>query len=426
MSESRKQSVLVLAHSAAVGGAELALASLMDSTRDRYDWHVVFSEEKNAPQKLTAHANRVSYLDLPWWCYEALGQPKKIYKAALLNDIEKLKSLARGADILLTNTITVPWLGLIAHEIGKPHIWYIHEYGDLDHHYKFEAGYDQSLSLIGTNAHRVLTISNAVKDHLARIIPVSQIDIINQAVNAEALVDLPVTQASDSLRLLALGGIKRSKGQHIALEAAQQLQNVSLDIVGPAGDDVYVECLVSAAAAASNVSLQVRAYDVAEELGSHDVVLMCSQNEALGRITLEALAAGKLVIGYACTATKELLAEGRGVLYTPNTSDALAAAIKNARHHPPINVEKNRRYVKESYGPTQQAADFQACADKALASPVSATPAALETYLSILDAQSLFIGFAGHLKQQSRKLAVKSLPGPVRKSLKKIVKAVQI
>lgn len=425
MSESRKQSVLVLAHSAAVGGAELALASLIESTRDRYDWHVVFSEKKNAPHKLLAHATSVSYLDLPWWCYEAQGQAKKIYKAALLNDIEKLKSFARAADILLTNTITVPWLGLIAHELGKPHIWYIHEYGDLDHHYNFVAGYDQSLRLIGSHAHRVLTISNAVKDHLSRIIPACQIDIINQAVNAEALANLPVSHMSDPIRLLALGGIKRSKGQHIALEAAQQLQNVSLDIVGPSGDDVYVACLESAAATSSNVSLQVRAYDVAQELGAHDVVLMCSQNEALGRITLEALAAGKLVIGYACAATKELLAEGRGILYTPNTSDALAAAIQNARQHP-IDVEKNRQFVKENYGLTKQAADFQACADKALTSPPLNTPAALENYLSLLNERSLFVGFAGHLKQQGRKLVVKSLPGPVRKSLKKIVKVVQI
>ena len=425
MSTPHKQSILVLAHSAAIGGAELALASLMESTQDQYAWHIVFADTKKAPEKLKAPADKITYLDLPWWCYEARGKPKKVYKKALLNSIAKLESLARDADILLTNTITVPWLGLVAGDIRKPHIWYVHEFGDLDHSYHFVAGYDESLALVGQNAQRILTISKAVKEHIARIIPESNIDIINQAVNAENLTKLPVANAADPIRLLALGGIKPSKGQHIALEASQQCQNIFLDIVGPSGDDIYVERLHKATASAKNVSLQVRAYEVAQELVSHDVVLMCSQNEALGRVTLEALAAGKLVIGYACTATKELLADGRGVIYTPNTPEALASALKNAIHNFVIDIEKNRRYVTETYGPKKQAADFHSCVAKALASPTCVKPVSVEAYLSILEAQTLFIGLAAHIKQQSRRLAVESVPCRVRKSVKKFLKAIK-
>jgi glycosyltransferase involved in cell wall biosynthesis len=425
MSSTHKKSVLVLAHSAAIGGAELALASLMESTQDQYAWHIVFADTKKAAEKLKAPATQITYLDLPWWCYEARGKPKKVYKKALLNSIAKLKSLACDADILLSNTLTVPWLGLLAGEIRKPHIWYVHEFGDVDHHYHFVAGYDESLALVGQNAQRVLTISNAVKQHLARIIPEANIDIIHQAVNAENLTQLPVANVADPIRLLALGGIKPSKGQHIALEAAQQCSNIFLDIVGPSGDDNYVERLHQSTASAKNVSLQVRAYDVAQELVSHDVVLMCSQNEALGRVTLEALAAGKRVIGYACTATKELLADGRGILYTPNTPQALASALKNALPHFCPDIEKNRQYVIETYGPKKQAADFYACVSKAFASPACVKPSSVETYLSTLEAQSLFVGLAGHIKQQSRRVAVESIPLRVRKSLKKFLKAMK-
>ena len=262
MSTPHKQSILVLAHSAAIGGAELALASLMESTQDQYAWHIVFADTKKAPEKLKAPASKITYLDLPWWCYEARGKPTKVYKKALLNSVAKLKSLAGDADILLSNTITVPWLGLLAADIRKPHIWYVHEFGDLDHHYHFVAGYDESVALVGQNSQRVLTISTAVKEHLVRIIPDSKIDIINQAVNAENLTKLPVVNVADPIRLLALGGIKPSKRQHVALEAARQCQNLFLDIVGPSGDDIYVERLCKAAASVPNVSLQVRAYEV--------------------------------------------------------------------------------------------------------------------------------------------------------------------
>ena len=419
MSKFAKPSILVLAHSAAIGGAELALASLMASTQDQFAWHLVFADVKKAPAALSAHASSTTYLDLPWWCHDAHRAPKKIYKPALQKSLVTLTSLARDADILLTNTLTVPWLGLIANTVRKPHIWYVHEYGDSDHHYQFVMGYDASLALIAQCSQRVLTISHAVKAHLARIIDASNIDLLHQAVDTTRLTRLPVTHRPGPARLLALGGIKPSKGQLIALQAAQQLQNVTLDIIGPSGDDAYVQQLQHAAASASNTTLQVRAYDVATELQSHDAVLMCSDNEALGRVTLEALAAGKRVIGYACSATGELLADGRGVLYAPNTPDALAQACKHALTDFPVDIDQNRRYVTETYGPQTQAADFAACVALALTSPLPESAILVQTYLAQLEARSLYIGWIAHLKQQGRRRLVRSVPTPLKKVLKK-------
>lgn len=414
-----KPSILVLAHSAAIGGAELALASLMASTQDQYAWHIVFADVKKAPTALSAHASSTTYLDLPWWCHDAYRTPQKLYRPALQQHLATLTTLARDADILLTNTMTVPWLGLIAHTVRKPHIWYVHEYGDSDHHYQFVMGYDQSLALIDQCAQRVLTISYAVKAHLARIINASKIDLIHQAVDVGRLTCLPVTPTSQPIRLLALGGVKPSKGQLIALQAAGQLQNVTLDIVGPSGDDAYVRQLQHAAASARNVTLQVRAYNVASELQSHDAVLMCSDNEALGRVTLEALAAGKRVIGYACSATRELLADGRGVLYAPNTPEALAQACRHALEDFCLDVDQNRRYVTETYGANTQAADFAACVACALTSPLPDTAPSVQTYVAQLETRALFIGWPAYLRQQGRRQIVNSVPTPFKKLLKK-------
>lgn len=415
-----KPTILVLTHSAVIGGAELALASLMASTQDRFAWHVVFTDGKKAPAVLTAHATRTIYLDLPWWCHDAHLAPKKLYPPALQRQLTSLTALARNADILLTNTLTVPWLGLIANTVRKPHIWYVHEYGDLDHHYRFVMGYEQSLSIIAQCSQRVLTISGAVKQHLARIVPASKIDLIHQAVDTERLTRLAVSQPGSPIRLLALGGIKPSKGQMIALQASQRLHNVTLDIVGPSGDDAYVEQLKQTLATSKNATLQVRAYDVANELQSHDVVLMCSDNEALGRVTLEALAAGKCVIGYACEATRELLSDGRGVLYEPNTPDALAQACQYAFEKFTLDVLKNRRFVTETYSPQRQAEDFAACVAHALSSPLPQASVSLQTYLAELGRRNLFIGYTTHIKQQSRRRLVNSVPASLKLALKKL------
>lgn len=419
VSSSSPPSILVLAHSAVVGGAELALASLMASTQDQFAWHIVFTDGKKAPAELTAHAARTTYLELPWWCHDAHLAPKKLYLPALQQHLATLTTLARSADILLTNTLTVPWLGLIANTVHKPHIWYVHEYGDLDHRYQFVMGHESSLALIDQCSQRVLTISEAVRQHLARVIPESRIDLIHQAVDTGRLTRLRVSPPGQPVRLLALGGIKPSKGQLIALQASQQLRKVTLDIVGPSGDDAYVEQLKQLAANSRNVSLQVRGYDVAAEMQAHDVVLMCSDNEALGRITLEALAAGKRVVGFACAATRELLGEDRGVLYAPNTPEALAQACQYALEHFTVDVARNRRFVTETYAPQTQAADFAACVAQACACPLPETSITAQNYLAELEARHLFMGYAAYLKQQGRRRLVNSIPAPFKAALKK-------
>ena len=46
-----------------------------------------------------------------------------------------------------------------------------------------------------------------------------------------------------------------------------------------------------------------------------DVVVMCSEHEAMGRVTAEAMAFAKPVIGYNSGATPELISQGRGWLF---------------------------------------------------------------------------------------------------------------
>jgi glycosyltransferase involved in cell wall biosynthesis len=52
-------------------------------------------------------------------------------------------------------------------------------------------------------------------------------------------------------------------------------------------------------------------------LADADVLLMCSRHEAMGRVTAEAMAAGRPVIGYRSGATPELIEnEKTGLLYS--------------------------------------------------------------------------------------------------------------
>ena len=68
-----------------------------------------------------------------------------------------------------------------------------------------------------------------------------------------------------------------------------------------------------------------------------NVVLMCSQNEAFGRVTVEALKSGRPVVGTRSGGTPELITDGiDGFVFEPGSAPALAAALRRLAGDPEL------------------------------------------------------------------------------------------
>ena len=418
--------LLVLAHSANIGGAELALKGLIESVQDEYSITVIIPTSKVPDKKIVN--NKIDYINiqLPWWCYEAHDSPTKINKKQLTKNYAKLKKIAGSHDILLTNTITIPWLGFVASELHKPHIWYVHEFGDIDHNLKFILGYKNSLQVISKVSSRVLTISEAVKKHISQAIPIEQIDIIHQSIELDKLLKLrPPAHSKKNIKLLCMGAIKPSKGQDNALEAVKQLSDkeisVSLDIIGPSANSSFVEKLNNLSSGYNNISIKSQSYNIFDELSNHDALLMCSSNEALGRVTIEAMAASVPVIGFASPSTKYLIGDDRGLLYTENNAKSLASAIKKFINKPGlINTKSAKAFVKNNFSNEVQAKDFNKCVENAL-STNAAHSNCLNEYLDKLSEDSLFYNTSGSIKNKIKVSAIKYTPKTIKKMVKKLL-----
>ncbi len=92
--------------------------------------------------------------------------------------------------------------------------------------------------------------------------------------------------------------------------------------------------------------------DVHEILAASDALLLCSAREGLPRCVLEAFAAEVPVVGTAAKGTRELLAEGRGLLVPIGDVDAIATAMIEVRAHPDVaaaRAQRARRWV-ENHG----------------------------------------------------------------------------
>jgi glycosyltransferase involved in cell wall biosynthesis len=89
----------------------------------------------------------------------------------------------------------------------------------------------------------------------------------------------------------------------------------------------------------------------AAELERANVLLMCSAAEATGRVTIEALRAGRPVIGTRSGGTPELVTEGMdGLLVEPDDPAALAAAIARVGRDPALLARLSRAAWARNHG----------------------------------------------------------------------------
>ena len=61
---------------------------------------------------------------------------------------------------------------------------------------------------------------------------------------------------------------------------------------------------------------------------------VCSQQESVGTVTLEAMASGCAIVGTENGGTGELLGEGRGWTFPPGDASTLASQLMLIRNHP--------------------------------------------------------------------------------------------
>lgn len=152
-----------------------------------------------------------------------------------------------------------------------------------------------------------------------------------------------------------VGSINKSKGQIQAIKACQLLKNrnisnFSLSIIGKTSDySRSLENYVKENSMEEFVRFLGPKENIEEYYFSSDIVLMCSEAEAFGRVTVEAMMAGCLVIGANSGCTPELIEDGySGILYKSgdyfDLANKIEFALNNANYVRKI-VENGRNVM---------------------------------------------------------------------------------
>jgi len=339
-------SLCFFSHSARIDGAERSLLQLITEliSDNSVICTVVLPSEGPLQEKLEQAGAATVVVDYSWWC-SPRPLPAQEINAALTKSFHTLlgtlpsKLAVLNPDVVVTNTMVIPWGAVMASLLNKPHVWYVREFGELDHDLKFFRPFKDVLEIITESSNLVLTNSGTVRSALFGESPGSKIVAVynNIEIDTAALgeeTEPKVFSRPNATKLIITGGIAKRKGQDDAIRAVKELiawnKEVELIIMGSATPYLKeLQTLVSD----QNLETYVKFLDFRENpypvVNQADIVLVCSRAEAFGRVTAEAMLLSKPVIGTNAGGTRELIKAGfNGLLYESGDYRQLAEKIK--------------------------------------------------------------------------------------------------
>jgi glycosyltransferase involved in cell wall biosynthesis len=338
--------VCFVSHSWQCEGAEKALLETIEILKDEGVECRVFVP---GPGQMVDELIRlkVPYCVLPfhWWVgakTESLRTRVDVLGMILFETLPMLeKAMQWRPDVIYSNTKAIVVGALMAYVLRRPHVWHLHEFGEEDHGLAFTLGDRISYRLMNSLSSICITNSRAVTAKYAPHISASKLRQIYYSMHCpwpegEELGSRPaIPPRRFPYRCIIIGRFSTGKGHQEAIEAMAELrqQENTCDLLvvgsGTREEENYLRSLVLRHRLEERVLFMGQVRNVLPFVQAADIALMCSRAEAFGRVTVEAMLAGKPVIGANAGGTPELIQEGTtGLLYRSGDPRDLAEKIK--------------------------------------------------------------------------------------------------
>lgn len=281
---------------------------------------------------------------------------KKSYEAAL----ELVPIIEKEKIQLIHINSSVSSFAAIAALIAKvPYVWHIREL--LKEQYGCDFINEKLKLYLYNRASKLITISEYVKCCYQEKYNLDTLKMYNGLDLERFKVHLDKKRNFSNI-FLAVGMITPEKGQWDAICATEYLiengySNIKLIIVG-SGGSIYIWAIkkyIEKKELNNNIFILPFHNDLSELRNKASYAITCSQNEALGRVTLEAMLAGNIVIGAKSGGTTEIIGENeeRGFLYELHNSKSLAdtmiRAIKCSDETKRIILERAQLYSENNF-----------------------------------------------------------------------------
>lgn len=357
----KRKNVLFISHEATIGGAARSLLELLAAVKEYVNAVVVLPQNGAMEENLAAL--NIKYYIIPFTsAYGKIGMHTK--EEEKINFIDNYKAAGEILTIvekeeiqLIYSNSSVCNVGAIAAIRGKiPHIWHFRELLEEDFLSEF---WDKELKEdLFSVTNQFITISKCVMEKYENAYGIES-ECIYDAVDYQRYYSEIANKEIKGKTLnnmLIAGGITKGKGQFDAIRAVEilvsrRIKNIKLLIVG-SGTRTYLwelEQYIRENKLERYIDIMTFQQDLREIRDMCIISLTCSKMEALGRVTIEAMMAGLVVIGADTGGTRELIGENgeRGYLYREGDASDLADKIYKILEEKEEYVMKKRISAQE-------------------------------------------------------------------------------
>ena len=331
-----KRKVLFISPNCSKYGAERSLVTLAAflNKSGGYESHVLIPEYGDIVELL--NAEKVQFTVQKFYCWTNIGKGRRVIKGLfklLLNYCVSLKvkrrleSLNFYPDIVHTNVITTSFGHQLATKLKCKSIWHIREFGKLDFNMDFDLGTYLSCSLVD-RSDLVIANSKAVLDYYGKALHKARKIFIHNGINW-----VPEIQRQFNgkiFKIIMVGRLGEEKGHRdiinsIAFLVELGVDNIHLDIYGEGSEYSSLREMVSENKLDPYITFE--GFSDSIDYSQYHLGIICSRNEAFGRVTVEYMMSGLPVIGTNSGGTKEIVKDGVGFLYAVGDFEQLARHI---------------------------------------------------------------------------------------------------
>lgn len=268
--------------------------------------------------------------------YKAFFQMRKLFKE-------------ENIDIIHENSLTSYVAAWAAESQNIPVVWHIREFMEEDLNISF-FNKDYSIKKIN-KATQLIAISHAVADKWSQVFS-TPIKVIYDGICVDDYFTVRKDKTRDIVKVIIYGRIVENKGQLFFFHGIKEvLKKTNVPIrcywAGQIEDWEYYDSIVEYLVLNEiddYVEYLGQVSDIKRILADMDIVAVCSKQEGYGRVTVESMIAGCIVLGADSGATREIITNVKsGFLYEKENLGSFIDEMINLIE----NIDINRLFAKK-------------------------------------------------------------------------------
>jgi FkbM family methyltransferase len=350
--KSRYPLVQIFSHSSLMTGGERTLLNMVDAMLLKgFLVHVTLPDHGPLERELQHRSVSCDFMHVPPWIHGIGFQPGE-YIAHLSQIMPSLviRSLEINAHLIISNTSVIVHGALAALIMGKPHFWRISEFGRPEYGLDFLFDAETRKEFVAWSSDKILFSSNLLMQDYFDYITDNQSVIMAPGIfMAVPPEPKPATFSPDKTwsviypAMIMPGKRQEDIVRSLVVLKEKGFSNFTVTFFGNVVDTTYYQHLIeliNSAELGSAIAFMPFTEEITSEYDNADIVVSCSLMESFGRIIVEGMAYGKIVVGAASGGTLGLITHGEtGLLFEPGNASDLAENLIYATTHP---VEMHR------------------------------------------------------------------------------------